>query len=84
MYTDYEDDLDDSLETSYKPYKTPKKRIFNFKKIKTKLKKFFSSRLNIIITVLSVLILIFGILYINNLVNGEEDFIIYDDYVDGR
>ena len=84
MYTDYEDDLDDSLETSYKPYKTPKKRKINFKKIKTKLKKFFSSKLNIIITVLSVLILIFGILYINNLVNGEEDFIIYGDYVDGR
>ena len=83
MYTDYEDDIDDSLEKPYNTNKPPRKKI-NFKKLKSILKKFFSNKLNIIITILSVLILVFGILYIHNLIYGEKDYIIYGDYVDGR
>ena len=78
--SDNDDDLND----------TPKKFNFHFnfnfdyKKIIKKLKKFFSNKFNIAITAISVLILVFGILYIHNLIYGEQDYIVYGDYVDGR
>lgn len=56
----------------------------NFNKILNKLKKIFSNKFNIAIALISVLILVFGIMYVHNLIYGEKDYIIYGDYVDGR
>ena len=56
----------------------------NFNKILNKIKKIFSNKFNIAIALISVLILVFGIIYVHNLIYGEKDYIIYGDYVDGR
>ena len=91
MYTDDSDEFvynyDDYVEDDRKvnnnsPKKTNNKIDFN--KIKKKIKKFFGNKFNIILTGISVLILIVGILFIHNLIYGERDYIVYGDYVDGR
>ena len=99
MYTDDDTKLDNDLDyynLEDKNNNKPSRKFnfnnkFNFKKfnfdkdkIIKKLKKFFSNKFNIILTGISVLILIFGILFIHNLIYGEKDYIIYGDYVDGR
>ena len=88
MYTDDSDEFvynyDDYVEDDCKvnnnsPKKTNNKIDFN--KIKKKIKKFFGNKFNIILTGISVLILIVGILFIHNLIYGERDYIVYLDVI---
>ena len=83
-----ETDNEPSGDSSNKPPKKEEKKFdfknINFSKMLNKLKKVFSNKFNITIAVISVLILVFGILYVHNLIYGEKDYIIYGDYVDGR
>ena len=55
-----------------------------FNGILKSLKRFFSNKFNVILTTLTALILVFGVMFVYNLAHMEEDIIISGDYVDGR
>ena len=91
MYTDdveyelnYKQEESDNKEHNGSPKKFNFNNKFDFNKIKNKIKKFFSNKYNIILTGISVLIIVVGIMFVHNLIYGEKDYIVYGDYVDGR
>ena len=57
---------------------------YNFNTYISLIKKFLSNKFNVIVTILAILIITFGGLFIHSLIYGEEDIIISGDYVDGR
>ena len=90
MYTDDDQESEfefndiNFIEHNDSPKRNNSSNRFDFNKIIKKLKKIFSNKYNIILACLGVLILIFGSMFIYNLIYGEKDYIIYGDYVDGR